>query len=75
VGDTTVTDFEEKYGLNWQDKRAARQLALTLSTGTLRPCPDESIEWNTTKASSHAQHCILCIKVGSIRRARSRLRA
>ena len=28
---------EEKYGLNWHGKRRARQLALTPSTGTLRP--------------------------------------
>ena len=39
VGDETVTDAEEKYGLNWHGKRRARQLALTPSTGTLRPCP------------------------------------
>ncbi len=37
VGDQTVTDTEEKYGLNWHGKRRARQLALTPSTGTLRP--------------------------------------
>ena len=37
VGDATVTDAEEKYGLNWHGKRAARQLAVTPSTGTLRP--------------------------------------
>lgn len=49
VGDVTVTDAEEKYGLNWHGKRAARQLALTPSTGTLRPCPDESVDWDTTK--------------------------
>jgi adenine-specific DNA-methyltransferase len=49
VGDATVTDAEEKYGLNWHGKRAARQLALTPSTGTLRPCPDESVDWDTTK--------------------------
>jgi adenine-specific DNA-methyltransferase len=36
-----VTDAEEKYGLNWHGKRAARQLALTPSIGTLRPYPDE----------------------------------
>ena len=35
-----VTDAEEKYGLNWHGKRKARQLALTPSTGTLRPCPE-----------------------------------
>jgi adenine-specific DNA-methyltransferase len=49
VGDATVTDAEEKYGLNWHGKRAARQLALTPSAGTLRPCPDESVDWDTTK--------------------------
>jgi adenine-specific DNA-methyltransferase len=49
VGDATVTDAEEKYGLNWHGKRAARQLALTPSTGTLRPCPDESVDWDITK--------------------------
>ena len=49
VGDATVTDVDEKYGLNWHGKRAARQLALTPSTGTLRPCPDESVDWDTTQ--------------------------
>lgn len=49
VGDATVTDAEEKYGLNWHGKRAARQLALTPSAGTLRPCPEESVDWETTK--------------------------
>lgn len=49
VGDRTVTDADEKYGLNWHGKRRARQLALTPSTGTLRPCPDESVDWDTTQ--------------------------
>ncbi|NYG34293.1 site-specific DNA-methyltransferase [Sphaerotilus montanus] len=49
VGDASVTDADEKYGLNWHGKRAARQLALTPSTGTLRPCPDESVDWDTTQ--------------------------
>lgn len=49
VCDQTVTDAEEKYGLNWHGKRRARQLALTPSTGTLRPCPDESVNWDATK--------------------------
>ena len=43
VGDATASDAEEKYGLNWHGKRRARQLALTPSTGTLRPCPDDSL--------------------------------
>lgn len=49
VGDQTATVAEEKYGLNWHGKRRARQLALTPSTGTLRPCPDESVDWDSTK--------------------------
>ncbi len=49
VGDATITDADEKYGLNWHGKRAARQLALTPSTGTLLPCPDESVDWDTTQ--------------------------
>lgn len=49
VGDQTVTEADEKYGLNWHGKRRARQLALTPSTGTLRPCPDESVDWDTTQ--------------------------
>lgn len=44
-----VTDVDEKYGLNWHGKRRARQLALTPSTGTLRPCPEESVNWDTTQ--------------------------
>ena len=40
---------EEKYGLNWHGKRRARRLALTPSAGTLRPCPEESVEWDSTQ--------------------------
>ncbi len=49
VGDATANDAEEKYGLNWHGKRRARQLALTPSTGTLRPCPEDSVDWDTTQ--------------------------
>ena len=49
VGDHTVTDVQEKYGLNWHGKRRARQFALTPSTGTLRPSTDESVDWTTTQ--------------------------
>src|SRR5208283_2136879 len=45
----TVDEREEKYGLNWHGKRRARQIALTPSTGTLRPCPEESVDWDTTQ--------------------------
>jgi adenine-specific DNA-methyltransferase len=44
-----VEERDEKYGLNWHGKRRARQLALTPSTGTLRPCPDDSVDWDTTQ--------------------------
>ena len=49
VGDRTVTDAQEKYGLNWHGKRQARQIALTPSTGTLRPCLEDSVDWATTQ--------------------------
>ena len=45
----TVDDADEKYGLKWHGKRRARQIALTPSRGTLRPCPDESVDWATTQ--------------------------
>ena len=44
-----VDEREEKYGLNWHGKRRARQIALTPSTGTLRPCPQDSVDWDTTQ--------------------------
>lgn len=49
VGDASVTDADEKYGFNWHGKRRARQLALAPSTGTLRPCPEDSVDWDTTQ--------------------------
>ena len=44
-----IDDREEKYGLNWHGKRRARQLALIPSTGTLCPCPEDSVDWDTTQ--------------------------
>jgi adenine-specific DNA-methyltransferase len=44
-----VDERDEKYGLNWHGKRRARQIALTPSTGTLLPCPEESAAWDTTQ--------------------------
>jgi adenine-specific DNA-methyltransferase len=50
LGDVQVLDEgEEKYGLNWHGKKKARQIALSPSTGTLLPCPEESVNWDTTK--------------------------
>lgn len=44
-----LEEGDEKYGLNWHGKKKARQIALTPSTGTLLPCPEESVDWDTTK--------------------------
>lgn len=44
-----IDDREEKYGLNWHGKRRARQIALTPSTGTLLPCPQDSVDWDATQ--------------------------
>ncbi len=44
-----IDEREEKYGLNWHGKRRARQLALTPSTGTLRPCPGDGVDEETTQ--------------------------
>jgi adenine-specific DNA-methyltransferase len=49
VGDATVSSADEKYGLSWHGKRQTRQIALTPSTGTLLPCPDESVDWQGTR--------------------------
>ena len=48
LGDA-ISESEEKFGLNWHGKRAARRLALTPSTGTLRPSPEDSVDWDTTQ--------------------------
>ena len=46
---SALDDRDEKYGLNWHGKRRARRIALTPSTGTLLPCPEESVEWDATQ--------------------------
>ena len=48
LGDS-VAEGDEKYGLTWYGKKKARQIALTPSLGTLRPCPEESVDWDTTQ--------------------------
>jgi adenine-specific DNA-methyltransferase len=44
-----VEEGEERYGLNWKGKRRARAFAVTPSLGTLRPAPEDSVEWDTTQ--------------------------
>lgn len=44
-----VNEKEEKCSFTWPGKRQARQIALAPSLGTLRPAPEESVNWDTTQ--------------------------
>ena len=46
---TEIEERPERYSFNWNGKSRARRIAQTLSTGTLRPCPEESVNWGTTQ--------------------------
>jgi len=40
---------DERYSFTWNGKGKARKLAMEPSRGTLRPAPEESINWDDTK--------------------------
>jgi len=42
-------DANERYNFTWNGKSEAKKIAQTPSTGTLRPCKDESKNWDTTQ--------------------------
>lgn len=44
-----IDDSNERYNFTWNGKNKARQIAQTPSTGTLRPCKEESVNWDTTE--------------------------
>lgn len=44
-----IDDRPERYSLNWNGKGRSRRIAQMPSTGTLRPCPEESVNWSTTQ--------------------------
>lgn len=44
-----VDDDEERYSFKWNGKGRALRLSQTPSTGTLRPCKEESKDWDTTQ--------------------------
>ena len=44
-----IDDGEEKYRLSWNGKAQSLRLALAPSTGTLRPRPEESVAWESTR--------------------------
>ena len=46
-GEYSDNDFE-KYKFEWKGKTECLRLAQKRSTGTLRPCPDESVNFDTT---------------------------
>ena len=48
LGDYVETR-EERYNFSWAGKSKARRLAQTPTTGTLRPCPEESVDWDKTE--------------------------
>ena len=47
-GEYIDNDFE-KYKFEWKGKSECLRLAQKRSTGTLRPCPEESVNWDTTQ--------------------------
>ena len=47
-GEYISNDFE-KYKFEWKGKAECLKLAQKRSTGTLRPCPQESVNWDTTQ--------------------------
>ncbi|MDD6139933.1 MAG: site-specific DNA-methyltransferase [Bacteroidales bacterium] len=44
-----LDEGEERYQFTWPDKRAASRLANTPTTQTLRPCREESVDFDTTQ--------------------------
>lgn len=44
-----IDDRPERYSFTWNGKSRARRIAQTPSTGTLRPCPEESVNWDATQ--------------------------
>ncbi len=40
---------DERYSFNWHGKAQARRLAQSASAGTLRPCKEDSVDWEATQ--------------------------
>lgn len=49
LSDHVVEGPKERYQFTWPDKNKARVLANTPTTMTLRPCREESVDFDTTK--------------------------
>ena len=48
LGDEVETS-DERYNFTWHGKNQAIRLSQTPSMGTLRPCKEDSVNWDTTK--------------------------
>ena len=44
-----IDDFPEKYNFTWPGKNQAIRESQKKSTGTLRPCKEESVNWDLTE--------------------------
>lgn len=44
-----VDEGDERYAFTWPGKADAIRQAQTVSTATLRPCPEKSVNWDTTQ--------------------------
>ena len=49
LGDNAFEGADEEYGFNWVGKNAARREAARVITKTLRPCPEERVDWENTQ--------------------------
>lgn len=49
LGDDAVEDAPEVYDFTWVGKRAAQREAMAPCRKTLRPCPEESVDWDNTQ--------------------------
>ena len=49
LSNEVLDEGEEGYQFTWPDKRAASRLANTPTTQTLRPCREESVDFDTTQ--------------------------
>ena len=49
LSNEVITEGEERYQFTWPDKRAAVRLANTPTTMTLRPCREDSVDFDNTQ--------------------------
>lgn len=49
LGDNAYEGTDEEYGFKWVGKNAARREAARPINKTLRPCPEDSVDWENTQ--------------------------